>query len=371
MSLFHHVLKIWNFRKPIGEVYNPGNNGFDLLRFIWASLVIVFHSYALLGSSDVDFFTKFVKGQSNLGEFAVGGFFVISGFLLVQSLQHSTSLLSYFWKRFLRLFPALLISLIFSTLILGPFITSQSLREYFIGNDGISPFKFIFLNLTLNVFGYMYIVRDLFIHNPNVAVNGSLWTLKHEFACYLLLAFLSLLGFVKKSKLFLGFTLFIGGAYLANELMNARLISTEWWIFNEVEYPYFLKLLWLFLSGSIIYIYRDRIYVSTKIILLFISLLLLSINLRYFYYAWYLLIPYVIISISTLLPLSGFSKYGDFSYGIYVYAFPIQQALVFAFLPSLNEVSLMLYSFLCTLPVAIISWHLVEKPALSLKKILK
>jgi peptidoglycan/LPS O-acetylase OafA/YrhL len=203
-----------------------------------------------------------------------------------------------------------------------------------------------------------------------VAVNGSLWTLKHEFACYVLLALLAVLGFLKRPKLLVGFALFIGAAYLASEKMNIRLIPSEWWIFNPVEYPYFLKLLWLFLLGALIYIFRDRVYVSTKIILLVLSILLLSINFRYFYYAWYLFIPYVIISIAVLLPVSGFSKYGDFSYGIYVYAFPIQQILVFAFSRSLNEGSLMLSSFLLTLLVAVFSWHLVEKPALRLKKLL-
>ncbi len=87
----------------------------------------------------------------------------------------------------------------------------------------------------------------------------------------------------------------------------------------------------------------------------------------YFHYMWILFSPYLLIATAIILPLSGFSKYGDFSYGIYVYAFPIQQTIVYLLYPNINEIQLMLYAFVITLIVAVISWKLIEKPALSLK----
>jgi len=362
---------IWDFEKPISEVYQTKNNAFDIFRFGMASLVIVHHAYVLLGIPDTNLFVRFTGGQLNLGGFAVGNFFVISGFLVTQSLSNSKTLVGYFSKRFLRLFPALFISLALSAIFLGPFITGQSLPEYFLGVQGTSPFRFIFLNFTLNVFGYDYSIRDLFANNPYpYAVNGSLWTLKHEFASYVLLAVLSVFGMLKHPKLLLVFTAFVGGVYLAYDFVGTLLfgkITTTWWIFHSAEYPSFLLLLWLFLLGAILYIFRERIFVSTKMLVLLTGVLLLSIKLGYLNYTWHIFSPYLVICLSILLPLSWFSKYGDFSYGIYIYAFPVQQVLAMYY-PHFGPKRMMLLAFLITLVISIFSWHFVEKPALSLKK---
>ncbi len=340
-----------------------------------ASLVIVHHSYDLLGIPNTNWLIKFTGGQLNVGSFAVGNFFIVSGFLVAQSLMNSKTLVEYFVKRSLRLFPALFTSLFLTSILLGPFVTSQGVRAYFIGVQGTSPFQFIFLNFTLNIFGFNYGVRDLFANNPipNV-VNGSLWTLKHEFASYVVLAGLSVFGFLKHPKLLLIFTGFIGCAYLAYETMGTLLfgkITTTWWIFHSVEYPYFLLLLWLFLCGAILYVFRERILVSAKLLVFSVVFCLVSIKLGYFYYIWHVFSPYLIIGIAVLLPFSWFSKYGDFSYGIYIYAFPIQQMLALIFFPHIGLRWMMLSSFLITLVVSVFSWHFVEKPALSLKKRLR
>ncbi len=367
-----NVKKIWNFEKSILEIYQVKNNAFDVLRFILASLVIVHHSYALLGIANTNLFTQFTVGQLDLGAFAVGSFFIISGFLVTQSLLNTNTLVAYFSKRFLRLFPALFLSLFLSAILLGPFITSQSIMEYYTGTHGTSPLRFIFLNFTLNIFGYDYSIRDLFVHNPHpYAVNGSLWTLKHEFVSYVILAGLFSFGILQRPKLLLMFTGFIGWAYLSNKFMGTLLfgkLTTEWWIFHIVEYPFFLSLLWLFLLGSMLYIYREHVFVSTKMLVFVTGLLLISIRLGYLYYVWHLFFPYLLISFAILLPFSWFSKYGDFSYGIYIYAFPVQQTLVFALYPHIGVRRMMVYSFFITLLISILSWYLVEKPALRFKK---
>jgi peptidoglycan/LPS O-acetylase OafA/YrhL len=325
----------------------------------------------LTGSQKIDFLAIQTKGQINLGEFAVGGFFAISGFLVTQSLLNSKSVLQYLWKRFLRLFPALFASLVFTAILLGPFITHLSMRDYFFGIEGVSPWQNIFSNITLSIFSFKYIIRDLFINNPYpYAVNGSLWTLKHEFASYIILILLSFFSFVKHPKLLLLFTGLIGSAYLVYHFLGVSLVSkitTTWWIFNSVEYPFFLEYFWMFLQGSILYIYRKNIFVNSRLFILFFGLVIISIWAGYFHYAWLFFSPYLIISTAIILPLSAFSKYGDFSYGIYVYAFPIQQTLVYLLYPNINEIQLMAYSFVIALIVAVISWKVIEKPALSLK----
>ncbi len=364
--------EIWEFEKPISDIFQVNSNAFDLLRFIFASLVLVHHSYALLGIPGGNFFIRLTGGQLDIGDFSVGSFFIISGFLVTQSLLRSNSLLEYFAKRFLRLFPALFVSLMLSAMFLGPIVTDQSLKDYFIGVHGTSPVKFVFLNFTLNIFGYDYSIRDLFMHNPHpYAVNGSLWTLKHEFVSYVLLAVLFIFGMLKRTKLLLIFTGFVGAAYIGYITQGIRLfgkISTEWWIFHSVEYPFFLKLLWLFMLGSLLFLYREYVFVSTKMLALVTGILLVSIKLGYLYFAWLLIFPYLLIGIAILLPLSSFSKYGDFSYGLYIYAFPIQQLLVFMFYPHIGLRRMIVYSFFLTLLISVLSWHLIEKPSLSLKK---
>ena len=113
-ELYSTTLKAWGFEKSIAEIYNPKSNAFDILRFILASLVIIHHSYVLLTVPNTNFLVRLTMGQLNLGTFAVGGFFIISGFLVTQSLMHSKNLANYFIKRFLGFFPALFVSLFFS-----------------------------------------------------------------------------------------------------------------------------------------------------------------------------------------------------------------------------------------------------------------
>lgn len=368
-----YIKSLWNFERTIEEIYQPRKNAFDLYRFVLASLVIVFHSYILSGSKGSDFLAIMTHGQTNLGEFAVGGFFVISGFLITQSLYNSASLFRYLWKRLLRLFPALFTSLFLSAILLGPFITNMSVNDYFFGGQGVGPFKFIFLNMTLNIFGFSYSIRDLFQNNPYpVAVNGSLWTLKHEFASYIIMAFLSYFFILKHPKLHLFFTGGTGLAYLANKFLNINLagkITTTWWIFHSVEYPFFLKYFWMFLIGSILYTYRKSIFINLRILMLLICIFIGSFWIGYYDYIWFLFSPYLIVATAILLPFSGFSKYGDFSYGMYVYAFPVQQSIMFLLNPifASSPRRLMLASFLITLVISVFSWKYVEAPALKLK----
>lgn len=364
--------KILTFHKPISEIYKINNNAFDVLRFIMASLVIVHHSYDLIASPHQQLFLVMTRWQLTLGSFAVGNFFVISGFLIAQSLLNSRNLLEYFLKRFLRLFPALFVSLFLSAVVLGPLVTRQDIWRYFWGGEGTHPLQFVFLNFTLNIFGFSYSIRDVFAGNPfPYAVNGSLWTLKHEFASYVILAGISLFGALRHPRWLLFFTFFVGGVYLVDDMFGLRPtvgILKTWWVLNDVEYPYFLYLLWLFLCGAILYIYRDKIYINTWMLVFALVVIFISRELGYLYYVWNILSPYLIIGIAILFPFSWFSKYGDFSYGIYIYAFPVQQSLAYLYYPEIDVYSMIFYSFIVTLILSILSWYLVEKPALRLKK---
>ena len=106
-----------NFKKTM----DYRKNNFDFLRLIFASFVIITHSYPLSGIKECDFICQLTFGQVSFSYVGVKGFFVISGYLIFQSLQRSENIFDYFWKRLLRLFPALIVVL-FLTVILTLFV---------------------------------------------------------------------------------------------------------------------------------------------------------------------------------------------------------------------------------------------------------
>ena len=373
------VTKIRNFipklgdEVALGDLYNPKNNAFDFFRFLLASLVIYSHAYPLLyGTSVPERFAKITFGQETFGGLAVAGFFCISGFLVTQSFLHSSSYITYLIKRFLRLFPALIVSSFVTAFVLGPILSGFSLRDYIFGNYGESPFGYFVKNSTMNILGYSYTLRDLFTNNPYpLAVNGSLWTIKHEFVAYIMVMGLGFFSIFKHKKLLLAFTGLSIFLYYANHIsgfMLWNLESPRWWAFHTVEYPFLIKLISFFLLGAVLYVLKDNIFFSWKFLLLAIFIFFLSIPLKVYQYVALFTLPYIIISMSIKWKFHKFGQYGDFSYGIYIYAFPIQQTVAYFFSTRIHSAALFaMISFFPTLVLAILSWKYVEEPALKLK----
>lgn len=153
------------------------NNNFDILRLLCALLVIVSHSYALLnlhGDEPLQKMTHLII----LSDIGLCGFFTISGYLILNSLLNSQSILSYLAKRFLRIFPGLLVCLIVVIAICSLFYDGQI--GYWLQKQ---TYSFLYNNLGL--YTIQYEIPDVFANNPFNTVNGSLWTLAHEFTLYL------------------------------------------------------------------------------------------------------------------------------------------------------------------------------------------
>lgn len=372
------------FKKKLGKVkrgkeqtfenlYSPKENSFDLMRFILATFVIYTHSFPLFygSSSPGDKLARWTNGQLDMGVVAVSGFFVISGFLITQSILNSSNYFTYIIKRVLRIFPAFFVSLLLVALLVGPIVSDLDLYSYYFKDYVNGPLNFIVKNIFLNITGYSWVIHDVFSGNPFPSgINGSMWTLKHEFAAYLLLIPLSFFYFLKYRKLLLLFTfgvLVLAILNIQNNFALVNLVGSKWWVLSDNEYSSAIKYLYYFLAGSLIFLYKDRIYFSPRFILLAILVLIIASKLFFLKYVLLFILPYMIISISICFSSSFMKKYGDFSYGLYIYAFPVQQLIAHLFIGNLNVKGYFLLSFLITLAISVLSWKYIEKPILSLK----
>jgi len=132
-----------------------------------------------------------------MGRFGVLIFFVISGFLIAMSWEKKKNVVDFALARVLRIYPAVIVVVLLSVIILGPLLTTKSICEYF--NNNLT--KLYIQDITL--FRMYYYLPGVFEFNPTSSINGSLWTLPYEFTCYIFLGFLGLIKALIKKKIML------------------------------------------------------------------------------------------------------------------------------------------------------------------------
>lgn len=358
--------------KTIEQVYSYKKNSFNIVRLLLAISVIYSHSYPLLisGDSKGDLLGRITHGQIEFGSLAVYSFFVISGFLITQSMLNSKNYSGYIIKRCLRIFPAFLMALIFSAFIIGPIVSKLSFRDYFLTGNTIEPIRFVLKNLTMNVTGYSWGFLDVFAKNPFPgSVDGSMWTLKHEFACYIMIMIFSFFYIFKNRIVFfvasmLSMILAVANIKFGFKLFN---LGQNAWVLSDNEYNSFIVLACYFIIGALMYIYKDKIKISYRYLLLAFILILFSSKINNLQLVMLFALPYLLIGLCVITNIEGITKYGDFSYGMYIYAFPIQQTLVYYFGNKLNILSYFVLSTGLVFILAVISWYCIERPALKLK----
>ena len=333
-------------------------NNFDFLRFVFAILVVVSHSYPLSGDNESSqWIYKITNGQLVLAQIGLSGFFVISGYFIFQSLQRSKSILDYLKKRFLRLFPALSVVLLLS-ILLAPFVYEGNVS--FLSNKDV----YTYLPYNLSLYGFQSSIKGIFDTNSYHAINGSLWTIRYEFSLYIALA---LLFFCKKRKqlvLILIFFTFILFFVLYNFYLDRFGGSSLFGLLGL----HVLNLGTFFIAGSLLACLRFE-KIKNKGLLLGTSILILVVAIKFNYYD---AVKHIVFPIEVLLlgfiPLpiiSTFGKLGDMSYGIYIYSFPLQQTLMYFF--KMNTYTLMFTSVLLSITFGFFSWHWIEKRALKYK----
>lgn len=348
---------------------NSRDNNFNLLRFVAATLVLVSHSFALaIGTGDVEPLRDTI-GMS-WGNIAVDVFFITSGFLIAGSFYARNNLIAFVWARLLRIYPGCFVAVLFCTLVVGAIYTELPLANFLTEAE---TWLFTIKNATL-IFGIEYRLPGVFESNPyQFAVNGSLWTLPYELKMYILLALLAVLLNRYKERLGdrfvkLFFPLAAIFALTIHILIEFGVIGFPGFLYRLFT-PKFIQLFSMFFIGTSFYIWRHSIPLSHSVAGIFSVLLLAAtINHDLFLVVYTIVLPYLVFYLAYLPKgfVRKFNQYGDYSYGIYIYAFPVQQALAASFV-GIDVITMIWASFLGTFLLSYLSWHFVEKQCLSMK----
>lgn len=331
----------------------PQNN-YLLLRFIAALMVIYGHSYALTHLPGQKDLIQRALGFTYSGEIGVYIFFVISGFLVTASYLNRADFADYLKCRLLRLVPGLAVCLALTAFVLGPLVSSVAPAVYFASSD-----TYHYFTANLSLVKTVYALPGVFESLPQKgAVNGSLWTLPAEFRLYLLVGLIGVCRILPRRTWYLPLVLCLAAL--------AIFAPPDWsLLFNK---PTFRSLFLYFMAGSVMRVYAERIPLSG---ILLAALALLSLALYWTPASHWLLgitLAYGTFWLAYVPDLHWFNRAGDYSYGLYIYAFPVGQTLR-QYFPEIHALELFVCASLLTLACAAFSWHFVESPALRLKRV--
>ena len=334
-------------------------NNFDLLRILFAWFVIVSHAYVLNGDGATDPLFELTQQTFLFSFIGVKGFFIISGYLIFKSMMVSTSIFEYLVKRVLRIFPALAVVLIITLVAvyfvyptnLPPFFSNKEVYAYFLGN--------------VILFKPHFFISGIFSGLPSSAINGSLWTIEYEFFFYLFILFFFFIRSQKKQ-------LIIALSVVVVLFLVVRLFFYDW----TVQTHFFIPLEPLFdlgsyfLMGSLLSCFDfDNIPAKNTIAAVLLMALAASVYFKVGHTVVYFTLPFLVIYLGkqkSRVATFVHARIGDPSYGIYLYAFPLQQFIIYWFRPS--TLMLFIASTIGAFIFGYLSWILIEKKALALKQ---
>ncbi len=336
--------------KRIGESYRADRNAITLLRLLLAACVILYHSWPL-GGIGLDPIQSWSSMDASIGYLAVGGFFSLSGFLLAQSLARDPSPWRYLVRRTARIFPAYWLCLAVCALFIGPLAWrlagEGAVAGYFASGE---PVTYVLKNAGLVVFQRG--IAGIFANNPYpFDVNGSLWTLKFEFACYVLLLAFHRLGMLDRRRMFLVMLLTV--LLIANQVEAATGMRVP-------DLPLF------FFAGSLAFLYRERLPHSGWLAAGALVCAVATMRFGLFKSTGAPLVTYLVTCAAISLPFRNLVD--DYSYGCYLYGFPVQQTLAAMGVHLAGRLPFLLVSLGMALLLAAASWHLLEKRVLSVAR---
>jgi peptidoglycan/LPS O-acetylase OafA/YrhL len=334
-------------------------NNANVMRLIAAIVVLWGHGYSLnSGGHKHDPISIFIKSfidtpyNKDIPGLGVILFFTLSGYLICKSYVQRNNLLHFTLLRMIRIYPALLINVCFVAIFIGILNSKLNFFEYLF-NPG---FHYYFLKCTTLITGITYRLPGVFLHNPMKGVNGSLWTLPWELYCYVGVGLLGSLTLLAKRRIS-AILLIVLCAFLPVFVTSPKILS----VFFIVQ---------AFLIGSAFYLSGLSLKnIPTWAILILYILVVNVVNEELITLTAFSLLVLKLAFFSKL-KLPSFDRYGDFSYGMYLYAFPIQQLIIKFYSSELVVWQQNLIAIFITSLFAFLSWRLVESPILTRKQVI-
>lgn len=332
-------------------LYRNRSTGFDYVRLGLSLAVALWHCFWLtLGMDAKHSWTRVLVLM------ILPMFFALSGFLISGSLTRTRSIHEFLTLRAVRIMPALAVEVALSAFLIGAAFTTLPLAAYF-----ASP---VFHSYFLNIFGDIhFFLPGVFEHNPTTRVNGSLWTIPYELYCYLAITLLWLVGATRHRRLLLLIVTAMQLVLPARDLMRGEFIKVDEALPGRM-------LVLAFLCGVLIYFYREKVVLRLWMFVAAIVLSLLMLTSVYTSYLVALPAAYITVFLGLTNPRKiPILMDGDYSYGIYLYASPIQQAVIDLFPAHRTWWFNLLVAFVPFCLFAAFSWHVVEKPVLDHRKL--
>lgn len=347
---------------------------FGFLRLFLASLVIVSHVPEIVaGDRRSELLTK-LFGTISFGDLAVNGFFFISGFLITGSYLNSRSVSQYLKKRIARIFPAFIVASVICLLVFVP-LGGGYLR--------------LSANHLAEDFAYLFTLQPPFndsaFRDTNFPMlNAPMWTIAHEFKCYLLVIGLGYFGIVRSKLAIAMLTTIVFAVHLIllssgsdNQLLNivdpVSLRPSVRFLFELIDSLLFgqltdaFRLYGIFLCGVLFYNLRDHIKISGKIASVAATLTIACLCFRQSANIGVGLFGGVVIIYLARRAVGTFvgrvNERNDISYGVYLYAWPVTKTLLW-YWPAMPIILAIAATFITAAGLGWLSWKLVEKPAL-------
>lgn len=329
----------------IASAFNPRHNSLNALRLILAVLVIVSHSWPIGGYGiDPGY------GDQDLGDWAVAGFFAISGYLITSSRISARSIGDYLWRRFLRIYPAFFVALVVVAFVIAP-VSTLVLGETYNWGSG---FSYVVNNAAVMI--RQWGIEGTLANAPYpITWNGSAWTLFYEILCYLAAGFL--VSFIPRR--------FLKPAMIAALIVCAigTIATSSFGVELHAILELTARLGGFFAAGAIVYLYREQIPSHWAVAAGAVAVLVGVVSVGQFQALAGLPVAYLMMYLGSVLPLQKVGSVNDLSYGMYIYAFPVQQFLSLTFPDQQLPLPVfILVSVALTAPFAAASWFLLEKP---------
>lgn len=343
----------------IAATLDPRRNGLNLLRLVLAVGVIFYHSYRLTGRPIEP--APLEQALSNLW---VDGFFALSGFLIVGSWVRRPQALTYLRHRLLRIYPAFVVCLLVVAFVAVPLGAAIGGGTYTLREQGT------FVGANLGLFMRTFQVGDILANAPIPdSWNGSLWTLFYEFLCYLAVLVVGLLGVLKRR---FGVPVLFAGAWvfaLVSDVTSLGEARIPLGLYRIAALPVHdvSRLVLAFAAGALVYWAQGRLRCRWSYVAVSLAIVVGAMWLPDYRLVGAPFLAYALIATGAMIRSRATHLRNDISYGVYIYAFPIQQLLVLAGVGTWGVVPFWLVATALTVVPATLSWFLVEKPAMRLK----